>query len=221
MHTDRRNVDLVIFDLDGTLVDSRDDIAAALNAALAEVGCAVRRIEEITPRIGEPLDAMFRTWLPRDRQHLLSDAIAAYRRFYFDNCAISSAPYPGVRDCLERLAPIPLAIATTKTTRQAVRVCEQLDLGRHFALVQGCDDIPHKPDPAVVRAVLERLDVSPGAAWMVGDTPMDVQAGRAAGCATCAVTYGNGERDALAAAGPDLIVDDLSLLPGAIIGRGA
>jgi phosphoglycolate phosphatase len=219
MRTTRRKVELVIFDLDGTLVDSRDDIAAALNVALAEIGCAPRRIEEITPRIGEPLDAIFRRWIPGDPPHLVDDAVAAFRRFYFDNCARRSALYPGVRDCLERLAPIPLAVATTKSTRQAVRVCEQLDLARHFAVVQGSDDIPHKPDPAVVRAVLARLRISPDAAWMVGDTPMDVQAGRAAGCATCAVTYGIGERAALSAAGPDLLIDAAALLPGALLGR--
>jgi phosphoglycolate phosphatase len=214
-----REVALVIFDLDGTLVDSREDIAAAVNAALTEVGSAPRRLEEITPLIGEPLSAIFRRWLPADRPGLLTDAVAAYREFYFDNCARTSALYPGVRDCLERLAPIQLAVATTKTTRQAVRVCEQLDLARHLSVIQGCDDIPHKPDPAVVRAVLARLGVTPAGAWMVGDTAMDVEAGRAAGCATCAVTYGIGERAALEAAHPDLLVDSAALLPDALFGR--
>lgn len=221
MPTEPCRVELVIFDLDGTLVDSRDDIAAAVNAALAGIGCPPRRLAEIVPRIGEPLDAIFRSWLPADRAALLPEAVDAYRRFYFENCARSSALYPGVRGCLERLAPVRLAIATTKTTRQAVRVCEQLDLSRHFAVVQGCDDIPHKPDPAVVRAVLDRLGVEPTAAWMVGDTAMDVAAGRAAGCATCAVTWGIGGREALEAAGPDLLVDGAELLPGALLGRRA
>jgi phosphoglycolate phosphatase len=219
MRKARRNVELVIFDLDGTLVDSRDDIAAALNAALAEVGHRPRPIEEIAPRIGEPLDAIFGRWLPAKSPGLLADAVAAYRRFYFDHCACSSALFPGVRDCLERLAPIRLAIATTKSTRQAVRVCGQLDLERHFALVQGSDGIAHKPDPAVVRAVLARLGISPGAAWMVGDTPMDVEAGRAAGCSTCAVTWGNGARAALAAASPDLLVDHPAQIEAALLNR--
>jgi phosphoglycolate phosphatase len=214
-----QGISLVIFDLDGTLVDSREDIAAAVNAALAQVGSATRRVDEIAPRIGEPLDAIFRRWLPAQSPHLLADAVAAYRSFYFDNCARSSALYPGVRECLDRLAPIPLAVATTKTTRQAIRVCEQLDLARHFAVIQGCDGIPHKPDPAVVRAVLSRLGVAPGAAWMVGDTPMDVEAGRAAGCATCAVTWGIGGRAALEAVGPDLLVDAPVQIVDAVFGR--
>jgi phosphoglycolate phosphatase len=210
----------VLFDLDGTLVDSLADIAAAVNAALARVGCAGRPFAEIAPHIGEPLAAIFRAWLPAAPPSGIEEACAAYRAHYFDNCDRASRLYPGVIACLERLAPTPLGIATTKATYQAIRVCEAFDLARRFAVIQGCDGIPPKPDPAVVLAALARLGVGTEGAWMVGDTVLDLRAGRAAGCRVCAVTYGIGTREALAAEGPDLLLDDLDALPDLVLGDG-
>jgi len=210
----------VLFDLDGTLVDSLADIAASVNAALASVGASPKPLAEITPRIGEPLAGIFRALLPAADGAAIEAACAAYRAHYFDNCDRASRLYPGVIACLERLAPTPLGIATTKATYQAVRVCEAFDLARRFAVIQGCDGIPHKPDPAVVLAALARLGVAPEGAWMVGDTVLDLRAGRAAGCRVCAVTYGIGAREALAAEAPDLLLDDLAALPDLVLGGG-
>jgi phosphoglycolate phosphatase len=165
-----RTAEAVLFDLDGTLVDSREDIAASLNAALVAVGAAPRPSGELVGWIGEPLAAIFEGSLPAELSHRVQDACAAYRSHYFDHCADRSALYPGVLACLDALAGRSLAVATTKATFQAVRVCEAFGIASRFAAIQGCDGIPHKPDPAVVRAALARLGVAPEAAWMVGDT---------------------------------------------------
>lgn len=207
----------VLFDLDGTLVDSAEDIAASVNAALALDGAAPRPLAEIAPRIGAPLADIFRALLPAPDPARVEAACAAYRAHYFDNCARASRLYPGVGACLDGLAGARLGVATTKATFQAVRVCEAFGIARRFAAIQGCDGIPHKPDPAVVLAALSRLGVDPGEAWMVGDTVLDLRAGRAAGCRVCAVTYGIGRREDLAAEAPDLLLDDLADLPGVIL----
>jgi phosphoglycolate phosphatase len=203
----------VLFDLDGTLVDSRDDVAASVNVGLEHVGGAPKTTAEIASHIGEPLTDIFRAFLTETEPSDIDEACAAYRRHFFDNCACKSTLYLGVLECIEELAPRPLGVATSKATFQAVRVCEVFGIARFFRAIQGCDDIPHKPDPAVVLAALDRLGAAPKDAWMVGDTVFDIRAGRAAGCRTCAVTYGIGTREALAEEKPDLLLDGLAALP--------
>jgi phosphoglycolate phosphatase len=216
---DTRKTELVIFDLDGTLVDSRDDIAASLNAALEAVGAPMRADEDLHPHIGRPLHDMFADLLPADLHPRVEDACEFYRRHYFDNCSRRSSVYPGVVECLDALADVPLAIATTKRTFQAERVAEVMGLASHFDLVHGTDGIPYKPDPAVLFEVLERLDKPAVGSWMVGDTVHDLRAGRAAGMRTCAVTYGIGAPDELAAERPDLLLDTLADLPAELAAR--
>jgi len=203
----------VIFDLDGTLVDSRDDIAASINEGLAGVGAARRPDAVIHPLIGRPLVEMFERLLPPRLVERSEEAAALYRAHYFDNCSRNSRIFPGVIDCLESLAGVPLAVATTKATFQAVRVAEELGLERYFELVQGTDDLPFKPDPAVIELVLGRLGMPAEECWMVGDTVHDLQAGRSAGLSTCAVTYGIGDAKDLSAEAPDLLLDSLADLP--------
>jgi phosphoglycolate phosphatase len=157
VHGADKSPPLVIFDLDGTLVDSREDIAASINVGLERVGGARRAETEIHPLIGRPLAEMFVALLPPELSHRTPDAATAYRAHYFDNCSRRSRIYPGVAECLAALADVPLAIATTKATFQAERVAEQLGLAPHFELVQGTDGLPFKPDPAVIHLVLDRL----------------------------------------------------------------
>lgn len=208
--------ELVIFDMDGTLVDSRDDIAASINAGLLAVGAPARSGTEIHQLIGRPLAEMFRALLPAGLVGRSEEAARAYRADYFENCARGSRLFPGVLECLDGLGSVKKAIATTKQTFQARRVAERLGLGSRFDLVHGTDGIPHKPDPAVIEQVLERLGARRERSWMVGDTVWDLRAGRAAGLRTCAVTYGIHAPGVLAAEGPDLILDDLARLPAAL-----
>lgn len=207
---------LVIFDMDGTLVDSRDDIAASVNSGLVAVGAPPRAAQEIHPLIGRPLAEILGLFLPGFPPAMVEEAARAYREDYYANCAWRSSLYPGVLECLDGLGGVRRAIATTKRTFQAVRVAERLGLSSRFDLVHGTDDIPHKPHPAVIEQVLERLGARREGTWMVGDTTWDLRAGRAAGVRTCAVSYGIHDAATLAAEAPDLLLDDISLLPAAI-----
>jgi 2-phosphoglycolate phosphatase len=209
--------ELIVFDLDGTLVDSRRDIAAAVDHALAAVGAPQVGLGAIEPLIGRPLSAIFAQLLPRSAAHLNERASQAYRDHFSARGSRQSLLFPGVLDCLDALSPIPLAIATTKMTFMAVQVAQEMGLTRHFSLVQGSDGIPHKPDPMVLHQVLDRLKARPAQSWMIGDTVYDIRAGRAAGMRTCAVTHGIGRPDDLAAEAPDLLLDSLAPLPGLLL----
>jgi phosphoglycolate phosphatase len=211
-----RDVDLVVFDLDGTLVDSREDIAAAVAVGIRAVGGEVRDKEDIFPFIGRPLIEVFLELLPPSMVLCAEDAAQAYREYYLVHCADTTRPYPGVLECLDRLDGIAKAIATTKKTFMAVELVEKLGLSNRFVLVHGSDGIPHKPDPTVINQVLDKTGHDPARAWMVGDTVYDIQAAKAVGMRTCAVTYGIGNRDDLAAQNPDLILDTLANFSEAI-----
>ena len=214
--TCREAVDLVVFDLDGTLVDSREDISRAVNEGIVAVGGGKRPVSEIIPHIGRPLMDIFNDLLPVELHAKAGRATEIFREYFFSHCVETSRLCPGVSECLEGLGAVSRAIATTKMTFMAERVVQQMGIAHHFDLVQGSDDIPHKPDPAILALVLERLRKEAGRAWVVGDTVYDIQAGKAAGMHTCAVTYGIGEVEDLERAAPDLLLDNLADLPAEI-----
>ncbi len=214
--TCRKAVDLVVFDLDGTLVDSREDISRAVNEGIVAVGGGRRPVSEITPHIGRPLIDIFNDLLPVELRAMAGRAAETFREYFFEHCVETSRLCPGVSECLEGLETVSRAIATTKMTFMAERVVEQIGIAHHFDLVQGSDGIPHKPDPTVLALVLERLRKEAGRSWIVGDTVYDIRAGKAAGMRTCAVTYGIGEGEDLKRAAPDLLLDTLAELPGRI-----
>ena len=209
-------VDLVVFDLDGTLVDSREDISRAVNEGIVAVGGWKRPASEIIPHIGRPLMDIFNDLLPVELSAKAGRATEIFREYFFEHCVETSCLCPGVRECLEGLESVSRAIATTKMTFMAERVVRQMGIAHYFDLVRGSDGIPHKPDPTVLALVLERLRKRSVRAWVVGDTVYDIQAGKAADMHTCAVTYGIGEVEDLDRADPDLLLDNLADLPAAI-----
>ncbi len=199
---------LIVFDLDGTLVDSRRDVALSILHSLESVGADPIPETRVFPYIGKPLLDIFLDLIGDGDETRAEAACAAYREYYFDHCADESRPYPGVLETLETISKHHrMAIATTKKTFMAERVADLLGMQPHLDLVSGTDDIPFKPDPAILFRVMEKLDARPKDTWMVGDSVMDIEAGRRAGTKTCAVTYGIGTEKDLRKAGPDAIID--------------
>jgi phosphoglycolate phosphatase len=210
---------VVVFDLDGTLVDSAADIHEALSVALSEVedGRQSRRDDEEALAegfLGLPLEVFFHRARPRAGPAGTQAFVAAYRRHYHQHLLRRTRPFPGVVEGLARLRALPdpprLCVATTKYTATARRVLDGLSLSPFFAdgVIQGSDGLPCKPDPAVIHAVMQRLghggtagDAPPG--LMVGDTEHDIYAGRAAGLRTCAVGWSAAPAAQLSAARPD------------------
>ncbi|QRO00301.1 HAD-IA family hydrolase [Archangium violaceum] len=200
----------IVFDLDGTLVDSLPDIIASFQYSLMSLGLPVPTDTEVRVLIGHPLEEMFEHFAPgQDVTRLCS----IYREHYPRNFVNRSRPFPGVLELLRTLRErgYKLAIATTKRTDMARRFVEALGMMPMVDHVQGTDGFPHKPAPDVIHRALGALGGAKGL-WMVGDTTADMQAGRAAGLRTYGVTWGNHDAALLATATPDEIQPDLGQL---------
>ena len=205
----------IVFDLDGTLVDSLPDIVGSFQDAFTELGLTPPATEAVRGRVGLPLDVMYADFAPRDRVAALVDA---YRRIYPQRFTRTSRPFPGVLEVLAELRGhgFRLAVATTKRSDMATRFVGAMGLTEALDHVQGTDGFPHKPAPDVVHRALAALDAD--GTWMVGDTTHDVGAGKAAGLATFAVTWGTHDAEALAQAAPDRLEPDLATLVEAVLG---
>jgi HAD superfamily hydrolase (TIGR01509 family) len=202
-------VTTILCDLDGTLVDSRLDIAVAFQDAWrAVIGGTPPGATAIAQHIGIPLAEMLRELVGALSPALVSAFLTAYRRTYAGQDSRLTRPYPGVIDTLQALSGFILAVATTKEQEQAELVLRRLGLGPFFRHVQGgTPGLRLKPAPDTLLAALDVLHCAPPHALMVGDTPADILAGKAAGTLTCAVTYGFGRRDALLQCAPDAVID--------------
>lgn len=210
---------LVIFDVDGTLVDSKAHIAAAMSAAFEAEGLAVPPLPEILGVVGLSLPlaiARLAPDLPADR---LDRMVDSYReRFFALRVGHAASPlYPGARAAIEALAgggTTLLGIATGKSRRGLDAILEAHALGPHFVTLQCADHHPSKPHPAMVLAALSEAGVASGRAVMIGDTEFDIEMGRAAGVRTLGVSWGYHPRARLA--GADGVVDTFAALPAAV-----
>jgi phosphoglycolate phosphatase len=207
----------LLFDLDGTLVDSLPDLAAGVNTLLAELGRPALAEAAIARMIGDGVPKLVERALAASgaRSIALPAAIGRFRAIYEDDPTRLTRPYPGVPETLRILARDrrPLAVCTNKTQRATRIVLENLGLAPFFALVVGGDSLPrHKPDPAQLLFTLEQLGVAPAEAAMVGDHRNDVLAARAAGTAAIFARYGYGQAS-LGDLAPDTTIGDFAELP--------
>lgn len=200
----------IVFDLDGTLVDSLPDIVWSFRAAFDDDGLPIPSDADVRALIGAPLEEMAAAFV--DDAAAVRRVCDGYRRIYPQHFTDRTTPFPGVPELLRdlRAAGYRTAVATTKRTSMAVRLVEAVGLAPILDHVQGTDGIPHKPAPDVVFAALAALDAE--GTWMVGDTVTDLQAGRAAGLRTYGVSWGTHDAARLAEVGPDELEPDLERL---------
>jgi phosphoglycolate phosphatase len=202
--------DVLLFDLDGVIADSRHAITRSINFALSAHGLPAQDEVGLQRFIGPPLLGAF--------QELLADlggdpalgpaCVAAYRERYADACLVETLPYPGVDRVVERLAArLPLAVATSKPTRFAEPILVELGLRGSFRAVVGPSlDARSEPKAETVARALAALG-GPRRAAIVGDRHHDVTAGRENGITTIGVTWGFGDRVELERAGADRVID--------------
>jgi phosphoglycolate phosphatase-like HAD superfamily hydrolase len=225
----------VLFDLDGTLIDSKTDIVAAVRHALQDIsrrpgfGAAADSAEasasstraaekelpsedEIVGEIGRPLEEVLRNLGYRVSPALERRFVGSFRAWYSRHHADHVRVFPGVEETLSALrrSGVKLGVVTTKQQAQAEAVLRSAGLGRWFDVVRGWEEgRRHKPDPEPVVAAAAALGNEPGSALMVGDTEQDVVCGRAAGASTCAVSYGYRPAGLLLRYRPDFLVVDV------------
>jgi phosphoglycolate phosphatase len=207
----------VLFDLDGTLVNSVPDLAAAANRLLAELGRDPLGEAEIAAMVGDGVAKLVERALAARQAEdaALAPAIARFTALYEADAITRTRPYPGVPEGLAALARAgaALAVCTNKSERATHAVLEGLGLAPFFSAVLGGDSLPtHKPDPAPLIAALDRLGVAPAQAAMVGDHRNDVLAAHGAGTAAIFARYGYGLAS-LGALRPDAMVDRFADLP--------
>jgi len=189
----------ILFDLDGTLVDSAADLRDALNALLAEEGLAPLDLQAVKDMVGDGVARLVERGLTARGAGLdrLPARVARFMELYEPNAARLTRPYPQVAETLEsiRKRGLRLAVVTNKPHAATMRILEALDLAGFFDAVVGGDTLSRrKPDPAPLRHAMRALDAAPAATLMVGDNHHDVAAARAAGVPVAVVAYSYGRR---------------------------
>jgi phosphoglycolate phosphatase len=202
---------LLVFDLDGTLVDSSRDIAAAANAALGRLapGAAAIPLDAILSFVGEGARLLVERCLGYTGLGLSADEVLrVYLECYAERLLDTTRLYPGVAEALDALEGTSLAVLTNKPGGFSRSILEGLGVAPRFARIWGAGDVPsRKPDPEGLRRLMGELGASAAETWMVGDSATDVEAARAAGVKAAGVTWGF-HPVALRAAGPDLLLDN-------------
>jgi phosphoglycolate phosphatase len=195
-------IQCVIFDLDGTLVDSLLDITVSLNHALQEVGLKPLSAAQTRSLVGEGISRLIEKALMAQGRPELKDKVAElFLQHYSVHLLDATRPYPGVAQTLQALRGFRKAVISNKRESLTERVLQGLGLRGHFDLVVGADTLPQKkPSPEPVLYVLKQLSLGPQEAILVGDSPYDIQAAHGAGLKCVAVSYGYRPREALAEA---------------------
>jgi phosphoglycolate phosphatase len=207
-------VRVLIFDLDGTLIDSKLDLALSINATLEHMGRALLTHEAIYGMVGNGAPVLVRRALggavsDEEAASGLAYFLSYYRKHMLDN----TVPYPGVREGLALLAHHPMAVLTNKPVNFSRAILDGLDLSRYFRFVYGGNSFEKKkPHPMGVEVLLRDLGVAPREAMIIGDSEVDIQTARNSGIWACGVSYGLGA-EGLRAHPPDLTLDSLIELP--------
>lgn len=209
----------LIFDLDGTLIDSKLDLALSVNATLEHMGRAALPHPRIYGYVGNGAPRLIEQALgpgasPAECDKGLAFFLSYYRKHMLDN----TVTYPGVREGLAALEGLTMAVLTNKPVRFSQAIVDGLGLSSYFRAVYGGNSFEtKKPDPAGTNVLLREFGITPREAMVVGDSEVDVQTARNAGTWACGVTYGLGA-DRLAEYPPDLLIDSIEELAGHLDG---
>jgi phosphoglycolate phosphatase len=201
---------LCIFDLDGTLIDSLHDIAEAANECLELLGQPARPVDDYRYLVGEGIPRLAERALGETHPHLVRRLAELARPRYRVRPLRNTHPYPGVPEAARRLRQcgLKLAVLSNKPHEMTVSIVRAFWPDSAFDCVQGYEQEKHrKPDPYHVLQICALLGVSPSQAWLIGDTPTDVETARRCGAAFVGVTWGFRSRADLEGAGATRIVD--------------
>ncbi|NAT60026.1 phosphoglycolate phosphatase [Pseudomonas syringae pv. actinidifoliorum] len=216
---------LIMFDLDGTLVDSVPDLAVAVDTMLAELGRPTAGLESVRAWVGNGAPVLVRRALANNLDHcgvdeaLAEQGLDIFMRAYAEKHEFTVV-YPGVRETLKWLQKmgVEMALITNKPERFVAPLLDEMKLGRFFRWIIGGDTMPQKkPDPAALFFVMKMAGVPASQSLFVGDSRSDVQAAKAAGVACVALSYGYNHGRPIAEENPAMVIDDLRrLIPGCL-----
>jgi phosphoglycolate phosphatase len=218
----------VIFDLDGTLIDSKLDLALSVNATLQHLGRPVLDDETIFSYVGQGAPSLIRKVVGEEAAvEEITQGLEFFLTHYREHKLDHTDLYPGVRETLQRLASgengsrRTMAVLTNKPERVSREILVGLGVGEMFRFIYGGNTFEtKKPDPLGLRRLLENTGADSRAAMIVGDSDVDIQTGVNAGVWTCGVTYGFGTLE-VESNPPDLVIDSLPELAAALDGGEA
>jgi phosphoglycolate phosphatase len=210
------NARALIFDLDGTLLDTLDDIAFSMNAALKSFGAPQQPVHEYKRFVGQGLDVLAWRVLPEDRRDdvTVKQCVAAMRAVYAGRWAHSTRQYPGIGGMLENLKrrAIPMAVFSNKAHDFTVRIVSHFFGPDTFKAILGGGKFPFKPDPAGALFLAGELKVSPENILYIGDSDIDMHTATKAGMYPVGVTWGFRSRQELIDNGAKVLIDNPSAL---------
>jgi len=220
------NTKMVLFDLDGTLVNSLPDLAYCVDEMLRRLGLEPSGLELVGRWVGNGVERLVKRALTGDftaepTAELFAKGLPLFLELYGANHSRSSRLYPEAQTTLEWLQArsIPLACVTNKGARFTLPLLASLEIAHFFGLVLSGDSLPEKkPHPLPLLTAANHFQVEPANCLMVGDSRNDIQAARAAGFPVVAVSYGYNHGLDIRQADPDAVIDSLSELPGLISG---
>ncbi len=205
-----KEIDLIIFDLDGTLIDTKKDIVNSVNNTLKNLGLKPKPSGIISNFIGYGVKGLIRDSLGKENLHLLKKALKIYEEDYNKHMFDTSKPFYGVLDILEHFNKKLKAVITNKRKRFAKAQLEHFGIAKYFnEIIGGDDEACLKPLPCQPEAILKKHMIKPKRSILVGDMDFDVISGKQTGMLTCGVTYGIGKKEAILKAEPDFIIDDI------------
>ena len=203
--------ELIIFDLDGTLIDSSDDIAWAANMTLVYMGYNEMDLDAIKEGIGWGVKTLLQKLMPQEGPERIDDARVKFLEYYWDHLTVNTILYPGVRETIDYFKDHDkkMAIVTNKPIKFTEKILNELALKDFFLMVLGGDSLMNrKPDPEPVEKVISTLGVTKGKTVFVGDSKVDGETGKRAGIFTIGVEYGFRGRKELEDAGFDIIISE-------------
>ncbi len=186
----------VVYDLDGTLVDSRGDLADSVNEMLARLGLPRHQDAVVWSFVGDGAERLIRRALGPAQEHRYAEAAPLWREEYGTRLLRKTRLYPGIAELLQ-LPPAQRAVLTNKPGGFARTIIEGLGIGPAFAQVVGGDEGARKPDPENLLRICAALEASKEETLLVGDSAVDIATGKAAGVRVCAVSWGFGDRASL------------------------
>lgn len=209
----KKAVDLVMFDLDGTLADTGHDLADAVNFTRAHFQLSPLPDTMVYANVGRGVEHLLKHSLPEEGADRFPEVMQVFLAHYETHLLDRTVLYPGVRDVLRYFRGKKRLVVSNKMLRLTLAVVRGLGVAEQFDHILGGDSAREKkPHPALLQLALDKFHVAAANALMVGDGDIDIAAGKSAGVITCGVTYGLGNRDDLVAAKPDFIIDKLAAL---------
>ncbi len=212
---------LIIYDLDGTLADTREDIACAVNHMLHQLEKKPLPQKIIKKYVGQGLHHLIQHCLNEKDPKTVEKGAKIYRAYYAEHMLDHTALYPDAVKVLEHFRHVKQAVITNKPnpfTRDILRALNVLDY--FVEVVAGDSEYPKKPDPAAVCAIMKREGILPEESVFIGDSSIDIETARRAGIETVVITHGFTEEDELRCAAPDHIVQDFSELLRLVHAKG-